>query len=79
MHAMCHYTLLGIATDAGLEEIQAAYAKAISRFKRRLSEGKPLPVEHLDALRTAYQVLAHPAHGRPMTGFVQKRRACPAP
>jgi uncharacterized membrane protein YjgN (DUF898 family) len=62
MHAMCHYTLLGIATDAGLEEIQAAYAKAISRFKRRLSEGKPLPVEHLDALRTAYQVLAHPAH-----------------
>lgn len=62
MQTTCHYTLLGVATDAGLEEIQAAYAKAIARFKRRLSEGRPLPIEHLDALHAARQVLTHPEH-----------------
>lgn len=61
MEAVCHYTLLGVDTDASAEEITAAYARALSRFKRRMAAGEPLPVEHLDTLRHAYRTLAAPA------------------
>jgi uncharacterized membrane protein YjgN (DUF898 family) len=56
----CHYSLLGVAVDASTEEIATAYARALSRFKRRLAEGNPLPLEHLDAIRTAHRVLIEP-------------------
>ncbi|MBI2308679.1 MAG: DUF898 family protein [Rhodocyclales bacterium] len=61
MQAVCHYTLLGVGTDASTEEINSAYAQALSRFKRRLAAGDPLPLEHLDSLRDAYRTLAAPA------------------
>ena len=56
----CHYSLLGLATDASNEEIAAAYARALARFKRRLAAGNPLPIEHLDALRDAHRTLSEP-------------------
>ena len=56
----CHYSLLGVALDASNEEIVAAYARRIARFRRRLAEGRPLPVEHLDALREAHRILCEP-------------------
>lgn len=61
MQTACPYTLLGIASDASAEEIAAAYARALARFKRRLAAGNPLPLEQLDALRAAHRTLAEPA------------------
>lgn len=57
----CHYSLLGIAADASAEEIGAAYARALAHVKRRLAEGRPLPLEHIDALRAAHRILSEPA------------------
>lgn len=56
----CHYSLLGVAVDASTEDIATAYARALARFKRRLAEGNPLPLEHLDAIRAAHRVLIEP-------------------
>jgi len=61
LQTTCHYALLGIGSDASSEEIAAAYASALARFKRRLAAGNPLPFEQLDALRAAHRTLAEPA------------------
>jgi len=54
----CHYTALGLRPEATAEEIASAYGRAMSRFKRRLSAGDPLPAEHLDTIRAAYRTLS---------------------
>lgn len=54
----CHYAALGLHPEATAEEIASAYGRAISRFKRRLSAGDPLPAEHLDTIRAAYRTLS---------------------
>jgi len=61
IEAACHYTLLGVATDASPEEIRAAYLRALNRFKRRHAAGDPLPATHLDTLRAAYRTLSEPS------------------
>lgn len=71
----CHYSLLGVAVDASNEEIVAAYARGIARFRRRLAEGRPLPVEHLDALREALRVLTEPGS---RTDYDRQRTPAPA-
>jgi uncharacterized membrane protein YjgN (DUF898 family) len=54
----CYYTALGLAPEATAEEIASAYGRAMSRFKRRLAAGNPLPAEHLDEIRAAYRTLS---------------------
>lgn len=61
MQHTCHYSLLGIPSDASAEQITAAYARALARIRRRLADGNPLPPEHLDAVRAAHRTLAAPA------------------
>lgn len=64
MSVDCHYDVIGVGSDASAQEIVSAYAAAIARFKRRLTAGKPLPLERLDAIRTAYRVLSCPDQRR---------------
>jgi uncharacterized membrane protein YjgN (DUF898 family) len=52
------YATLGIASNASAQDITAAYAAALARYRRHLAGGKPLPPEQLDALRHAYQTLS---------------------
>jgi uncharacterized membrane protein YjgN (DUF898 family) len=58
MDSSGHYATLGIATDASPQDISAAYAAAIARFRSRLTGGTPLPLEQLNALRRAYRTLS---------------------
>jgi uncharacterized membrane protein YjgN (DUF898 family) len=58
-HMECQYTILGVDADASNEEISSAYAAALARFRKALSRGEPIPVDRLDAVRTAYRTLSN--------------------
>jgi uncharacterized membrane protein YjgN (DUF898 family) len=60
MQVACHYSILGLAVDATLEQIHAAYAGELARMRQALASGTPQPVERLDAVRQAYRVLSSP-------------------
>lgn len=60
MQVACHYSILGLAVDATLEQIHAAYAGELARMRQALASGAPQPVERLDAVRQAYRVLSSP-------------------
>lgn len=60
MQVACHYSILGLAVDATLEQIHAAYAGELARLRQALASGTPQPVERLDAVRQAYRVLSSP-------------------
>lgn len=75
----CHYSLLGIATDASTEEITAAYARALARIRHRLAAGNPLPPEHLDAVRAAHRTLTKPGARKAYDRAQTSRAATEAP
>lgn len=74
MEARCHYTILGVAVEAGNEQLKAAYAQALQRFQQKMKAGSPLPVESFDAVCEAYRVLSDPVR---RAAYDRARHAAP--
>ena len=56
MSMSCPYVLLGLPYEATAHDVKQAYANALARIRASLGNG--MPVEHLDAVRNAYRLLA---------------------
>ncbi len=64
MEFVCHYSALGIDANSSSKEIASAYAASLARLRKSLANGKPVPVERLDAMRNAYRILSNEASRR---------------
>lgn len=61
MEAACHYTILGVGTEASADQLKTAYTVLLNRFRQGIASGNPLPREQFDAISEAYRVLSDPA------------------
>jgi uncharacterized membrane protein YjgN (DUF898 family) len=61
LEAVCHYTILGVGTEASADQLKMAYTVLLNRFRDGMKSGSPLPREHFDAICEAYKVLSDPA------------------
>lgn len=73
-----YYELLGIGPEASLAEINAAYAKKLNFFRRKMRSEERPPVEELDAMRKAFRVLGD-AEKRRLYDEERAMRAAPPP
>ena len=60
MNASSCYETLGVASDATLEEIAAAYRRCLHELQLSLDGPNPMPAERLEALRAAYRSIGEP-------------------
>ena len=58
--AATYYDVLGIAPEATLAEIKAAYARQLDAFREKMKAQEKPAAEALDALRQAFQTLGDP-------------------
>lgn len=61
MNATSCYDILGVAANATLVEITAAYQRALQELRSSLDGPNPQPPEKLDALHAAYRQISDPA------------------
>ena len=72
--ALTHYDWLGVSPEASQEEIKTAYGRKLHQFRLSLGGGEPLPVEHLDALRSAFVTLGEPEKRRQYDASLSRTR-----
>lgn len=56
----CHYAVLGVHPDAGLDQIREAYGLALQRIRASIGTAAAPAPEAMDALRLAYRTLSDP-------------------